>query len=192
MPRQLPPLDDDVFEALQALAEPLIDDINSVLRRVLKLNGARPPHASGATPGEEPAPGVTETVTRRVLKPSRRRSSARRRGRATAPPKPKRPRAPRGSILPESEYELPILEFLDRAGGRAPASEVVEAVGAKLAERFTPGDLEPVSSGDVRWKSRIQFVRLRLIREGAMAKDAPRGVWELTDEGRTRLNGSAS
>jgi len=61
-----------------------------------------------------------------------------------------------------------------------------------LADRFTPGDLETVGSGDLRWRNRVQFVRLKLVRDGALAKDSPRGVWELTDQGRARLNGDAS
>jgi hypothetical protein len=35
-------------------------------------------------------------------------------------------------------------------------------------------------------------VRLKLIREGAMVKDSPRGVWEITELGRERVNGSVA
>jgi hypothetical protein len=52
-------LDDDVFEALQKEATPLVDDVNSVLRRKLGLGDAaapvprRPPRAKNALPDEE-------------------------------------------------------------------------------------------------------------------------------------------
>ncbi|MEW6153905.1 MAG: winged helix-turn-helix domain-containing protein [Actinomycetota bacterium] len=183
-------MDDDVFEALQALAEPLVDDVNSVLRRVLNLNGAavprptalrdhgalqapKPPTAKGPSGGHR-SPG-------RRVKPSGSSRTA-----------PKAPRAARGSLLPESEYEFPILSYLVECGGRAPASEVVEEIGRRLSERFTPTDWEALNSGDIRWRSRTQFVRLKLIKEGVMAKDAPRGMWEITDLGRTRLNGASA
>lgn len=181
MPRQLPPVDDDVFEALQRLAEPLVDDANAVLRRLLELDASgevanhRP---ASDTPDGEPAAGVG-----RPSAPRARRPPAKKRG----GPQRKRSRAARGSLLPESEYELPLLKALVEAGGRGPAREMVEAVGADVADRLTKVDLECLDSGEVRWKSRVQFVRLKLIREGAMASDSPRGVWEITDVGVTRL-----
>ena len=39
----------------------------------------------------------------------------------------------------------------------------------------------------IRWKNRVQFVRLRLVQAGLVEKDSPRGVWEITPEGRDRI-----
>jgi hypothetical protein len=50
-----------------------------------------------------------------------------------------------------------------------------------------PADYEKLASGDIRWRNRAQFVRLRLIERGDMKKDSPRGLWEITDQGRDRL-----
>lgn len=96
-------------------------------------------------------------------------------------------RAAPGTLLPESEYELPILRFLQERGGRAPSREVVEAVGEALSHKLTDLDRQPLKSGDIRWENRVAFVRLRLIERGQLAKGSPRGTWEITDEGRARL-----
>ena len=192
MPKTLPPVDDDVFAALQALAEPLIDDVNSVLRRLLGLDEVAvtppPSSASNITPLSSAPTAAAEsrrTQPKSPVQRGRKASRSKQSGKARA-----KPRAPRGSLLPEAEYEMPMLRCLALAGGRAPASEVVEAVGKELGERFTPTDHETLASGDIRWKSRTQFVRLKLIREGVMVKDSPRGLWEITELGRERVNGS--
>jgi hypothetical protein len=49
----------------------------------------------------------------------------------------KKERAPFGSLLPETEYEIPIVEILAEAGGSAPSREVTKAAG-ELADRLRP------------------------------------------------------
>ena len=103
--------------------------------------------------------GLDETSEAQVLVPAR----------ATLP------RATQGEILPESEYELPILRYLEANGGRAPSREVVKAVG-ELADRLTELDRAPLKAGDIRWQARTAFVRLRLVergeaRQGLAARD---------------------
>jgi Mrr N-terminal domain len=96
-------------------------------------------------------------------------------------------RALPGTLLPEREYELPILRHLDRCGGRAPSREVVKAVGEELADRLTELDRRPLKSGGIRWEKRAAFVRLRLVERGELVTDSPRGRWEISDKGRERL-----
>jgi hypothetical protein len=100
---------------------------------------------------------------------------------------PEDERAVPGTLVPEREYELPILRYLDRCGGRAPSREVVDAVGEALAERLTEQDRRPLKSGGIRWQKRAAFVRLRLVERGELAKDSPRGTWQISDRGRARL-----
>lgn len=173
MPVQLPPIDDDVYAALQQRAVPLEDDINSVLRRLLGL-GARV--AAGGDPGS----GARESAPASI--PLARRK-------ATRSPKSskKRTRVPKGSILPETEYEIPILRALQSMGGRGPTSEVIALVEKEIDSRLTDVDREKLSAGDVRWKNRAQFVRLKLVENGEMASGSPRGTWEISDLGRKRL-----
>jgi hypothetical protein len=177
MPHQLPPIDDDVFEALQAHAQPLVDDVNSVLRRILGLDPSRsePPHPLL----ERPTASATK---KRTSKPTRGKNA--KSGSSAA-------RAPRGTTLPDTEFEIPVLQALKERGGRAPAAEVADRVGELLDGRLGDADRDRLSGGDVRWRNRVQFARLRLVQAGDLAKTSPRGTWEITDQGRERLKGVA-
>lgn len=93
------------------------------------------------------------------------------------------PRAIPGSILPEREYWVPILEILTEAGGAAPASDVIDALGERMRGMLTQRDYETLSMGDVRWRNRARFARLRMTEQGLLSDASPRGIWELTDEG---------
>jgi hypothetical protein len=77
----------------------------------------------------------------------------------------------------------PILEALAEAGGSAPKQAVVKAVGVRIDDRLTDADREELESGGIRWQSRIQFARLRLVDRGLISKDAPRGTWAITPDG---------
>ena len=101
-------------------------------------------------------------------------------------------RANQGELLPEREYELPILEILAAAPkGAASARKVTQGVGERLRDRFTDLDKEKLPSGtDVRWENRVAFTRLRLVERGLLKKDSPRGTWEITDAGRELLRKS--
>ena len=161
MPKPVPPIDDDIYAYVQDHAVPLEDDFNSALRRLLGLtseDGASSNTGSGAS------------------------SSGRRRTSKAA-----RTRAAKGSLLEEAAYELPILEALAEQGGRAATSEVINRVGEKLAGKLTQLDRATLRSGDIRWRIRAQFVRLALVKRGDLVSGSPRGVWEISDQGRERI-----
>jgi hypothetical protein len=147
-------LNDDVFAAIQRQAEPLVDDVNSVLRRVFK-------EFEGGGLAGSPAPA----------------------GGGPNPPSPRSGRAAPGSILSEREYEAPILLELLERGGSGHATDITNAVGNRLAERLTELDYSRLDSGEVRWRNRAAFTRLTLRKRGLLKSDSPRGIWELTEEG---------
>ena len=177
MARQLPPVDDDVFEALQRLAEPLVDDASSVLRRLLSLE---------PKPAASDVDATRPVVSQLGLEPREIgiRSSKSKKGHGRRPQ--------RGHLLPEREYEMPILVSLAKRGGLAASSEVIEAVGELLQDRLTDDDRDVLKSGLVRWRNRAQFVRLKLVQAGQMKKDSPRGIWELTAAGAKRVEANGT
>jgi hypothetical protein len=96
-------------------------------------------------------------------------------------------RASPGSILPEKAYWRPILAIIDEAGGSMAATDVIEAVWDRLHTQMTPRDLERQRLGEMRWRNRVRFARLRLKDRGLLSDSSPRGIWEITEEGRSYL-----
>lgn len=95
-------------------------------------------------------------------------------------------RAPAGSLLPEGEYWQPILRIVADAGGSARAGEVIHVLEKELDERFTDLDRQRLNTGELRWKNRARFARLRMCNRGLLS-DATRGVWAITEDGRRFL-----
>ncbi len=85
-----------------------------------------------------------------------------------------------------------MLQIISEHGGRAAAREVIDELGTRLHGQLTEMDNEQLASGDVRWRNRAQFVRLRLVEQGDMVKDSPRGIWEISDQGRRRVVAEAA
>jgi hypothetical protein len=173
------PISSDAWDAWKEAAKPfeLPDD---VLRRVL---GVR--MKSVAAVATAPAASAPDSAAR-TTRPSR---SGRRREKSGQ----KRSRVPSELLLPESQYELPILQALSATGGRRPTREVVEEVGRVLNGRLTEVDREPIrDGGPPRWQNRVQFARLRLVKAGLMKGDSPRGVWEISPAGEERLKEGTS
>lgn len=164
-------VDSDVFALLQREALAFVDTPNTVLRRLLGLEGTRPR-----------TPHLDTQVERQ---PRRQRGKAAK-GRQSEPVK--RSRAPKGVLLPESDYEIPLLATIADLGGKVPASEALAALEPKIKARLQPMDLELLEgSGLVRWKNRAQFCRLKLVQRGDLVAGSPRGVWEISEQGRHRV-----
>ena len=176
-------IDEDVFEELKKHAEPFVDTPNTVLRRLLSLRDGAYELTDGAVEID------TESEETASEAPDRQGRGTRQRRRRT---KPKRaPRAKTGSILHESAYELPILQIIEKQGGRAAAREVLDELEPRLDGQLTEVDRQQLASGDVRWRNRAQFVRLRLVEQGDLVTDSPRGIWEISDQGRRRVAADA-
>jgi hypothetical protein len=170
-------IDDEVLAVLKEHAEPFVDTPNSVLRRLL---GMAPMNGNAAAQADRLG---AELATEEPFETGSQRGGQRRRRRR----RPAAKRAQFGTILPHDEYEIPLLEILDSHDGRAPTREVLDELEGRLADRLMPADFDRLATGNIRWRNRAQFVRLGLIKRGDMASGSPRGVWEITDQGRDRL-----
>ena len=95
--------------------------------------------------------------------------------------------APPGSLLPVGAYWLPILAILDEAGGSAAANDVIDALEARMGDELKDRDRETLRNGEVRWRNRARFARLRMKERGLLSKTSPRGVWEVTERGAAYL-----
>jgi hypothetical protein len=55
----------------------------------------------------------------------------------------------------------------------------------KMASLLSEADYQPVSSGDERWWNAICWERADLVREGLFRDYSERGVWELSEKGKS-------
>jgi len=149
-------IDDEVFDALKKLAEPLVDTPNAVIRRLLEAQG---------------------TLKKKPERPS---------------PKPAASKRARLQT-PQSVYEENLLEVLAAPpfNGRGNKKDVTLAVVARMMKRdlIPPGDLEFVATGETKAENKISWGRNLLKNRGLIRGDAPRGIWELTVEGKTASSG---
>jgi len=78
---------------------------------------------------------------------------------------------------------VPILEVLLEMGGSAPSNDVVDALGERMKDQFTPADHLRLKSGETRWRNRARFARLRMKERGLLKASSHRGVWEMSPLG---------
>ncbi len=101
-------------------------------------------------------------------------------------------RASPGSVLPVQHYWVPILEVLSENGGSAPSTVVIDALEERMEGTLTPDDHLRLKSGEIRWRNRARFARLRMKERGLLKDSSHRGIWEMTSAGREYLELEAS
>jgi hypothetical protein len=147
-------VEEDVLEGLKKLAEPFVDTPSSVIRRLLEEKGLLV-----KTP--EAAPRKVDVQ--------------------------KQPSTSSLDLTPQSVYEQFLLFTLDdEFKGRADKRSVTQAVMERMSKRGMIGtaDLELVSTGETKAENTIAWGRNALKDRGHLSRDSPRGIWELTPEGR--------
>ena len=158
-------VDDEVYEALKAKAEPFVDSPNDVLRRLLGLNGRKP--------AAEPFVDSPNDVLRRLVD-----------GRSRLSAGEPRSRLPAGESTPNGMFRSPILSALAELGGEGRTAEILRLVEAKMSHTLNAKDREWLPRGaDIRWRKKVGFVALAMQKEGLLVKGPPRGFWHLTEKG---------
>jgi restriction system protein len=86
-----------------------------------------------------------------------------------------------------TSVELPLLKVISDSGGQLPMDEAVQKVTLYFPE-ITPEDLASrlSSTGVNRWRNSVQWTRQQLVLNGEL-DGAVRGVWRITEKGRSRL-----
>ena len=94
-------------------------------------------------------------------------------------------------IPAQAEIEVPLLEVLVALGGESRPKNLYPLVTAKFPQLSSEDLTDRMKNGESKWINRIQWARQALITAGEMASPQ-RGVWAITDQGRTRLKRETS
>jgi hypothetical protein len=89
---------------------------------------------------------------------------------------------------PLKEYIKPILQVLEKMGGSGEADVVVERVGRAMKPMLREVDYNPLKSdGMPRWRKNVHWARHRMVKEDLLNPYSRRGIWEISEKGRTHL-----
>ena len=155
-------IDDEVWRALKAQAEPFVDTPNDVLRRLLLSKTA-------------------DTTAQQQHKIVGHVQQEKRRGPKT-----------RVDRTPESAFRIPILQALVELGGRGSVFEVLKSVQRRLEGTLKPDDFKNVKSGEVRWENTAKWERKHLVDDKLLDSNSRHGVWAITSLGREHLEEHSS
>lgn len=99
----------------------------------------------------------------------------------------------KGLRTPNEDFRLPILQALFQLGGSGRVSVVLDFVEEIMTDQLNKYDYQTIPSDPkvIRWRNNAQWARLKLVEQGYLRSDSPRGVWEINEEGR-KLLGSAT
>ena len=131
----------------------------------------------------EPFVDTPSAVIRRLLEDAGHLAKKR----PTPPPAPSRPEP---EATPQSVYEEMLLKVLaDQFNGRGDKRSVTLAIIEKMQKQklLRPADLELVATGETRAENAIAWGRNALKQRNLLARNSPRGIWELTAEGRAQV-----
>ena len=96
----------------------------------------------------------------------------------------------KGLRTPDDDFRIPVLQSLVELGGGADLWDVLEKVQETMENKLNKYDKEPLPSNpnQKRWQNTAQWCRNSMVNDGLLSSNSPRGVWEITDEGRKYLN----
>jgi hypothetical protein len=73
-----------------------------------------------------------------------------------------------------------LIDVLNELGGHGNLNLVQEKMAIKLKSQLKPADLELLDDGVPRWQKNVQWLRYKLMGEGVIKDNSPRGIWELS------------
>lgn len=82
-------------------------------------------------------------------------------------------------------YQFFILKILIDSGGKAETCRVIDRIKRDYRKMLTEKDLnEYEKNKEERCSNYMRFARQHLIEAGCLKRGSPRGIWEITDDGR--------
>ena len=85
----------------------------------------------------------------------------------------------KGSYVSKDTLRRTLIEWLKTFGGSARKIEVEDEMERRLRGILTDADYELVGEGIPRWRKSAEWMRYRLVQEGILKANSPRGIWEL-------------
>ncbi|MCB7128438.1 MAG: DUF559 domain-containing protein [Candidatus Brocadiales bacterium] len=83
---------------------------------------------------------------------------------------------------------IPLLLTLEKLGGRADTDTTCNMVKRLVEDKIKSSDHDLVGAAQVpKWRNTIQWTRKRLIDDGLLEGNSPRGIWEISEQGRKYL-----
>ncbi|MCK4444335.1 MAG: winged helix-turn-helix domain-containing protein [Thermoplasmata archaeon] len=105
-----------------------------------------------------------------------------------AKPRRKPPKVPKKrkktDAVPQGAFRIPILAALMEMDGKGFAKDVLNEVERKIKSKLGEADYQKLDTGGIRWRNRAMWERNKMVREGLLRDDSPRGLWEITKKGR--------
>ena len=97
--------------------------------------------------------------------------------------------AKKGERTGEDAFYMSILIVLNELGGRAHCQKVFKRLEKFIGDQFSEKDWEylPSRNNEIRWINTARWTRQRLVNDGLLASNSPRGIWEITAAGREAL-----
>lgn len=90
--------------------------------------------------------------------------------------------------ISREQYRKAILEIVLDKGGKSSQQEVFNEFERMFGGVLNPIDKEILNDGYTsRWQKNIAAERYRLVAIGLLKKDSPRGVWEISEQGKRYL-----
>ena len=180
MPQQIT-VNDETWNRLKALAEPLIDTVDDVIIRLLdSADSSEPqPREQSAETLDNSSEDFEDRITDQMIN---RRAHVREVDSVRAD----YGRLPRGLRLEVEAYRRPILQVLEDMGGRGRPIQLLPAVKKRLESRMSAFDLETLTTGGPRWEKSAHWARFALVEDGYL-DGSEHGWWKITPKGRSAL-----
>ncbi|MDE0291872.1 MAG: hypothetical protein OXK19_05135 [Candidatus Dadabacteria bacterium] len=88
-----------------------------------------------------------------------------------------------GDRSSQRKFRKPLLRAIYEMGGSARTEDLYPVIRKHIAAVPLSGNMNNLSSGDKEWRNAIRRERHKLVREGCLRDDSPRGTWELSRKG---------